>query len=363
MRIRLASLSLGIGRANQAGLPCGAASAFPSHASELAGRPAGPLSADPSRSRVAGAARHCRAPERNGRSGLRLTCPERGLYSDDWAFASVAEHAGSPVKAFDALDDVVGFRPLGVLSLVARFTLLGEHTKWHLAVVLASTVLLCTVIYLFLRTLRVEPLHAGAMALLVLVCPYADATRLWATGSGANLAISAWLLGVVVALRGLETPNRRKAIALHAAAVTLNTSREPLAVRDRVCRNRGDRAAVPHPCSVAPGAAPQRRGYCGRLDRDRGDRRKRCNPARALLQPPRKADARWLSEDLRRGGAPIRHAADDHCAGTPRHRRAGRGRRGVAPAAQGRRAAGVDALAPIRGRRLWCWQWPATSCS
>jgi hypothetical protein len=144
-----------------------------------------------------------------------------GLYSDDWAFASVAENAGSPFQAFDSLDDVVGFRPLGVISLVARFTLLGEHTKWHMAVVLASTVLLCSVIYLFLRTLRTEPVHAGAMALLVLVCPYADATRLWATGSGANLAISAWLLGVVLALRGLETTDRRKAIALHAAAVTL----------------------------------------------------------------------------------------------------------------------------------------------
>lgn len=144
-----------------------------------------------------------------------------GLYSDDWAFASVAEHANSPADAYDTLDDVVGFRPLGVLSLVARFMLFGEHTKWQLAAVLASTVLLCLAIYLFLRTLRVERLHAGAIALLVLVCPYADATRLWATGSGANIAISAWLLGVVVALRGLDTSNRRKSIALHAGAVLL----------------------------------------------------------------------------------------------------------------------------------------------
>ncbi len=144
-----------------------------------------------------------------------------GLYSDDWAFASVAQTASSPLDAFDTLDDVVGFRPLGVVSLVARFTLFGDHTKWQLTAVLASTVLLCSVIYLFLRSLRIEPLHAGAIALLVLVCPYADATRLWATGSGANIAISAWLLGVMVALRGLDEPNRRKAIALHAGAVVL----------------------------------------------------------------------------------------------------------------------------------------------
>jgi hypothetical protein len=144
-----------------------------------------------------------------------------GLYSDDWAFASVTEHGGGLADEYRELRGSVGFRPLGVLSLVVRFNLFGEHTRWHLAAVLASTILLCAALYLFLRSVGLEKLHAGAISLLALACPYADATRLWATGSGANLAITFWLVGVVVALRGLTARTRRSAVLLHAGAVAL----------------------------------------------------------------------------------------------------------------------------------------------
>jgi hypothetical protein len=144
---------------------------------------------------------------------------EGGLYSDDWAFASITQHGGGPFEVYDQLRGSVGFRPLGVLSLYVRFRLLDGHARWHLALALVLTVLLCLVVYLFLRALRIERLHAAAIALLVLVCPYADATRLWATGSGANAAIALWLLGVVVALHALSIREHRKSIALHAVAV------------------------------------------------------------------------------------------------------------------------------------------------
>jgi hypothetical protein len=144
-----------------------------------------------------------------------------GLYSDDWAFASVTEHGNGLASEYRDLRGSVGFRPLGVASLVIRFSLFGDHTRWHLAAVLMSTVLLCAAIYLFLRSLGIEKLHAGAISLLALACPYADATRLWATGSGANIAITLWLLGVVVALRGLTARTKRNAILLHAGAVCL----------------------------------------------------------------------------------------------------------------------------------------------
>jgi hypothetical protein len=142
-----------------------------------------------------------------------------GLLSDDWAFASITQHGGGPFDVYEQLRGSVGFRPLGVLSLYVRFRLLDGHAKWHLAAALASIVLLCFVIYLFLRTLRLERVHAGAIALLALVCPYADSTRLWATGSGANVAIALWLLGLVLALHGLSVRDRRTSIAFHAAAV------------------------------------------------------------------------------------------------------------------------------------------------
>jgi hypothetical protein len=142
-----------------------------------------------------------------------------GLYSDDWAFATTVEHADGVGAAYDELRDVVGFRPLGVLTIVLRFSLFDHDTGWHLTAAVAATVVLCVLVYTVLRALHLEPLHSGAIALLVLVCPYADATRLWATGSGANLAISAWLVGVLVALHGLSEPDRGRARLWHAGAV------------------------------------------------------------------------------------------------------------------------------------------------
>jgi hypothetical protein len=144
-----------------------------------------------------------------------------GLYSDDWAFASAVQYGGGLFDRYDALRDSIGFRPLGILSVVARFSLLGDHARWHLGVALGSTVLLCLAIYLLLRTLRMERIHAGAIAFLVLGCPYADATRLWATGSGANVVLALWLIGVVVALNGFDAATPRRRAVMHGIAVTL----------------------------------------------------------------------------------------------------------------------------------------------
>jgi hypothetical protein len=144
-----------------------------------------------------------------------------GLYSDDWAIASLTEHGDGLLSEYRDLRTQVGFRPLGVALIIARFALLNDHAHQHLAVALGLTVLLCAAIYLLLRMLRFEPIHAGAIALLVLACPYADASRLWATGSGANIAIVLWILGVAVGLRGFAAKTRRGAITLHACAVSL----------------------------------------------------------------------------------------------------------------------------------------------
>jgi hypothetical protein len=144
-----------------------------------------------------------------------------GLYSDDWAFASVIQHTHGLGAQYDQLSDVVGFRPLGVLSIIVRFSLFGDHTTWHLLAATASAVVLSLLVYALLRMLRLERLHAGAIAVLLLVVPYADATRLWATGSGANLSIGAWLLAAMVALHGLTIADPRRAKLTHAGAVGL----------------------------------------------------------------------------------------------------------------------------------------------
>jgi hypothetical protein len=158
-----------------------------------------------------------------GVAGVALYGPHvrhGGLYSDDWAYASMLQH-GSLHDRYELLRSVVGFRPVGIISIVARFSIFGIDARWHQAAVLGSTLVLCTTAFLVLRMLRFERLHAIAIALLILACPYADATRLWAVGSGANLALTLWLLGLAVALRGMRATTKRNRVALHAVAVAL----------------------------------------------------------------------------------------------------------------------------------------------
>jgi hypothetical protein len=74
--------------------------------------------------------------------------------------------------------------------------------------------------YLLLRTLGLERRHAGPIAALSLLFPWADSTRLWATASINNVAVILYLLGVVTALRGLDHSGRRS-VLMHAGAVAL----------------------------------------------------------------------------------------------------------------------------------------------
>jgi hypothetical protein len=74
--------------------------------------------------------------------------------------------------------------------------------------------------FLFLRAVHVEPIHAAAIAVLSLLFPWSDAVRLWPTASLNNVAICAYFIGTVVALRAL-TARRRDAFLLHGIAATL----------------------------------------------------------------------------------------------------------------------------------------------
>jgi hypothetical protein len=74
--------------------------------------------------------------------------------------------------------------------------------------------------YALMRRVGLAPLHAGAIAALVLLFPWSDSTRLWAMASFNQIAVILWALGVLIALRGLRERGRR-AVALHAAALVM----------------------------------------------------------------------------------------------------------------------------------------------
>ena len=149
-----------------------------------------------------------------------------GFYSDDWAAAAEYQAAAARGEGvLGALADatngtLLAFRPVLALVLPLPHALFGLDPRGHLAlaVVLAALTSLC--LYGLLRTVAVERLHAGAIAALVLVFPWSDATRLWATASANNLAVCFYLLGTVLALRALRMSGRR-ALAVHAGAVCL----------------------------------------------------------------------------------------------------------------------------------------------
>ncbi len=64
------------------------------------------------------------------------------------------------------------------------------------------------------------PLHAGVIAALALLFPWSDSIRLWSTASLNSVAVCFFLVGLILALRGLE---RRgwMSLAMHSAAVAL----------------------------------------------------------------------------------------------------------------------------------------------
>jgi hypothetical protein len=144
-----------------------------------------------------------------------------GFYNDDWAFASTFAYASEPgllgaIRAFDWYS----FRPVSRLYLPAIYEVFGMRAGLHLALATLTAVALSGVLYWLLRTLAIERLHAGAMAVLVLLFPASDANRLWAAASIALPAIALYLAGAVLALKGLAARGRR-AVAFHAGAILL----------------------------------------------------------------------------------------------------------------------------------------------
>ena len=144
-----------------------------------------------------------------------------GFYSDDWANVIRLKYDASGF--WDAVDinrDILGARPLLAVGLVLPYELFGYDPTAHIALAIGLSVAVSLCFYVFLRTLGMEPVHAGALAVLALLFPWSDSTRLWATAGINNAAVCFYLLGATLALRGLQTTGRRSWL-LHGGAVVL----------------------------------------------------------------------------------------------------------------------------------------------
>ncbi|HEY5977271.1 MAG TPA: hypothetical protein VIT85_05395 [Solirubrobacterales bacterium] len=145
-----------------------------------------------------------------------------GFYADDWHHVAFYRFADSPQywSTVETLSELLGGRPLVTLLMPLPQVFFGADVESHLALALVLGIVVSFCLYLALRTLRMAPLHAGTIAVLALIFPRSDGVRLWATGSILSISVIFFLLGLVLALRGLKHPGRR-GIAMHAGADAL----------------------------------------------------------------------------------------------------------------------------------------------
>lgn len=147
-----------------------------------------------------------------------------GFAVDDWIHAAAAHHAPSLGELLTFYWGETAYRPLLVVYVPLSHLILGAEPWAHHALSLVLATWVSTALYAVLRRLSIPGPHALAIALLVLLFPWSDSLRFWATAGHISLSIALMLTGVALALRGLDA-RAAGAVArgrrLHAAAVAL----------------------------------------------------------------------------------------------------------------------------------------------
>jgi hypothetical protein len=142
-----------------------------------------------------------------------------GFYYDDWSLVALGRFPGAGGLLHSLWLDY-GQRPGQVLYYAALDEAFGAAAGPRLALAGAMVVLQATCLYALLRCLAMRARDAAVIAVLVLTFPFSDSVLLWGVLSLTSLAISAALLGVILALRALQGTGGR-ALALHAASLAL----------------------------------------------------------------------------------------------------------------------------------------------
>jgi hypothetical protein len=154
-----------------------------------------------------------------------------GFYYDDWAVAALGRfHSHGPFSLILPNSANAGNRPLYLVYLSLTHAVLGLHQHAYIALTALTAIGLSLALFLTLRIIGFKCVHATMMASLVLLYPYADATHLWFDSTNSDVTITLYLLGVSIALRGLDHRGRRAALyhigalAFYAASILLYES-------------------------------------------------------------------------------------------------------------------------------------------
>ena len=143
-----------------------------------------------------------------------------GFYWDDWENAATTryEYQSGFLGPLDLRQFL--YQPGLALLLPIPHAVIGLNPALHLALGIVLAALMSLSLFALLRTGGMERPHAAAIAALVLVFPWSDSTRLWATASINNVAVSLCLAGAVLGMLGLAAEGGR-ARRLTAASVAL----------------------------------------------------------------------------------------------------------------------------------------------
>ena len=146
-----------------------------------------------------------------------------GFLVDDWNFAGTYRTFARDGGFFSALSHFYDFldgRPVEAAYHAVVEAVLGANMAVRLSWTVVLGVVVSALLFALLRRLGVERVHAAAIAVLALLFPASDATRLWSNGALYSVAVALYLGGALVALHGLSRSGRRAAF-LHAVALTL----------------------------------------------------------------------------------------------------------------------------------------------
>ena len=151
--------------------------------------------------------------------------PSRGaIVSDDWGFVGFYPTVGGGNASLWELIDATnfpGYKPGNNLFSPLVWWAAGENFAAYFWVGIALTALECSLFYAVLRLVGLRWAAAGTMALLLVLLPSVDATRLFYSAMHQTLAASLYLGGVAAALVGLRAASNRGRIALHGLAAVL----------------------------------------------------------------------------------------------------------------------------------------------
>ena len=148
-----------------------------------------------------------------------------GFLGDDWAIYAVlsfSDHQGffGATQTLLETQPNISQRPGLAIYLAAVDGVFGMHMGYYLAWAAVMGVILVLSVYWVLRLMKLPPLAAGSVSLLILLFPGADAMRLWIAASPAQLSVTLAVLGLGLAILAFRAEGRAS-VGMHAASVAL----------------------------------------------------------------------------------------------------------------------------------------------